>query len=320
MTWFGAEIDGPMIIVRAIHFTAAAVTVGALMFRALVAEPALRSQREARAIVDSQIRSVAWTGLAVTVASGLAWVLSLTMSLSGEGPGEAVMSGALRDVLNLTQFGLVSQVRLAFAAVLAICLALQRSALCRWIGLAAAVGLIASIAWTGHAASTLPKLGYLHLAADALHLLAAATWIGGLVPLALLLNAGRKYHLLAWASLELDAVRRFSSLGIVSVATLIVSGLINAWILVGSFRGLVDSVYGWMLMLKLVVFAIMVALATVNRLMLTPRIALPPGSAARRDALGRLTRNTVMEIALGLLLFAVVGVLGTLHPSAHLVR
>jgi copper resistance protein D len=320
MTWFGAEIDGPMIVVRAIHFAAAAVTVGALTFRAFVAEPALRPQREARAIVDTQIRSVAWSGLAVTVASGLAWVLLLTMSLSGEGPGEAVMSGALRDVLNLTQFGLVSQVRLAFAAALAICLAWQRSALCRWIGLGAAVGLIASIAWTGHAASTLPKLGYLHLAADALHLLAAATWIGGLVPLALLLNTGRKHHLLAWASLELDAVRRFSSLGIVSVATLIVSGLINAWILVGSFRGLVDTVYGWILMLKVIVFTIMVVLATVNRLMLTPRIALPPGSEAQCYALGRLTRNTVTEIALGLLVFAIVGVLGTLHPSAHLVR
>lgn len=320
MTWFGAEIDGPMIVVRAIHFAAAAVTVGALMFRAFVAEPALRCQREARAIVDTQIRSVAWTGLAVTVASGLTWVLLLTMSLSGEGPGEAVMSGALRDVLNLTQFGLVSQVRLAFAAVLAICLALQRSALSRWIGLGAAVGLMAPIAWTGHAASTLPKLGYLHLAADALHLLAAAAWIGGLVPLALLLNKGRKYHLVAWASLELDAVRRFSSLGIVSVATLIVSGLINAWILVGSFRGLVETEYGWILTLKVMVFTIMVVLATINRFMLTPRMALPPGSEAQGHALGRLTRNTVAEIGLGLLVFVIVAVLGTLHPAAHLVR
>jgi len=46
--------------------------------------------------------------------------------LSGESLGEAV-SRALRDVLNLTQFGLVSQVRLALAIVLAICLAFKRS-------------------------------------------------------------------------------------------------------------------------------------------------------------------------------------------------
>jgi putative copper resistance protein D len=317
MTWFGAEIDGPMIVVRAIHFAATAVTAGALMFRAVVAEPALRCQRDASAILEQQIRKVAWISLAIAVVSGLAWVLLLTMSLSAEGLGETVMSGALRDVLNLTQFGLVSQIRLVLAIVLAICLVFQRSALCRRLALGAAVGLIASIAWTGHAGSTPHKLGYLHLASDALHLAAAAVWIGGLVPLALLLIAGRRYHLLAWAALELELVRRFSLLGIVSVATLIVSGLINAWILVGSFAGLVVTLYGWILMLKLIVFAVMVALATVNRFRLTPQLALSRGSDAQCDALRSLTRNTVMEIALGLLVFAIVGLLGTLHPASH---
>ncbi|SHL95387.1 putative copper resistance protein D [Bradyrhizobium lablabi] len=317
MTWFGAEIDGPMIVVRTIHFAATAVTAGALMFRGVVAEPALRSQRDASAIVDSRIRKVAWISLAIAMVSGLTWVLWLTMSLSGESLGEAVMSGALRDVLNLTQFGWISQIRLALAIVLAICLVFQRSALCRGLALAAAVGLVASIAWTGHAGSTPHKLGYLHLASDALHLIAAAAWIGGLVPLALLLTAGRRYHLLAWAALELELVRRFSLLGIVSVATLIASGLINAWILVGSFAGLVVTLYGWILMLKLIVFAIMVALATVNRFRLTPQLALSRGSEAQCDALRSLTRNTVTEIALGLLVFAIVGLLGTLHPASH---
>jgi copper resistance protein D len=131
------------------------------------------------------------------------------MSLSGESLGEAVISGALRDVLNLTQFGLVSQVRLALAIVLAICLAFERSALWRWLGLAAAVSLAASIAWTGHAASTPFTLGYLHLAGDALHLAAASAWIGGLAPLVLLLGAVRCHR--GWAALELDVIRRFST-------------------------------------------------------------------------------------------------------------
>jgi putative copper resistance protein D len=318
MTLFEAEIDGLMIVVRAVHFAATAVTAGAVMFRAVVAEPALRSHREARTIVESQIRWATWIGLAISVVSGLSWVLLLTMSLSAESLGEAVMSGALRDVLNLTQFGRVSQIRLALALVLAICLVFERPLV--WLGWGAAVGLVASIAWTGHAGSTPHKLGYVHLAADVLHLSAAVAWIGGLVPLALLLNAGWRYHRLAWASLELDVARRFSLVGIVSVATLIVSGSINAWILVGSFRGLVVTAYGWILMLKLIVFAIMAVLAAVNRFWLTPRLASPPGSEGQCYALRRLTRNTVMEIALGLLVFAVVGVLGTLHPSAHLIR
>src|ERR1700730_2213294 len=167
MTWFGAEIDGPMIVVRAIHFAATAVTAGALMFRAVVAEPALRCQRDASAILEQQIRKVAWISLAIAVVSGLAWVLLLTMSLSAEGPGKAVMSGALRDVLNLTQFGLISQIRLALAIVLVICLVFERSALWRWLGLGAALGLTASIAWTGHAASKTGSTGNLHLVAAA---------------------------------------------------------------------------------------------------------------------------------------------------------
>ena len=317
MSWFGAEVDGPMIVTRTVHFAASATLAGALMFRGLVAEPALRGAAPANALVHKQVRAVAWISLAVAVASGLILVLLLTMSLSGESLGEAVMSGALRDVLNLTQFGLVAQVRLAIAVVLAICLVFERSALWRWLALAAAVSLAASIAWTGHAASTPFALGYLHLASDALHLTAASAWIGGLVPLALLLGMAR--HHKGWASLELDVIRRFSMLGIVSVAGLILSGVVNTWILVGSFRGLVETGYGQLLMLKLAAFAVMLAFAAVNRLSLTPRLAVPSDDAPQ-DVLRALSRNTWIEIALGLSIFAMVGVLGTLHPAAHLVK
>jgi len=119
--------------------------------------------------------------------------------------------------------------------------------------------------------------------------------------------------------MELDIVRRFSVLGIASVATLILSGIVNAWILVGSFRGLVVNGYGLLLMLKLAAFAVMLAFAAANRFVLTPRLTLPSDDG-RQDALRALTRNTVIEIALGLAIFAMVGVLGTLHPAAHLVQ
>jgi putative copper resistance protein D len=160
-------------------------------------------------------------------------------------------------------------------------------------------------------------LGYLHLASDALHLTAAAAWIGGLMPLALLLGASRCHQ--GWASLELDAVQRFSTFGIASVATLILSGCVNAWILVGSFRGLVVTGYGQLLMLKLAAFAVMLAFAAFNRFVLTPRLALS-SDQARQDALRALSRNTWIEIVLGLSIFAIVGVLGTMHPAAHLVQ
>src|SRR6202045_659572 len=313
MTWFGAEIDGPMIVVRAIHFAATAVTAGALIFRAVVAEPALRCQRDTSAILAQQIRKVAWISLAIAVVSGLAWVLLLTMSLSAEGPGEAVMSGALRDVLNLTQFGLISQIRLALAIALAICLAFDRLAPARWLALGLALGLIIAIAWTGHAGSTPYRLGDLHLAADALHLIAAAAWIGGLPSLVLLLAAVRGNKALAGASVAQAAAQSFSTLGVVSVGTLLLSGIVNTWILVGSFRGLLFDGYGIVLMLKLAVFAAMLGFAAVNRFWLTPQLAGSPAAAALRQ----LIRNSVIEIVLGFVIFAIVGVLGTLHPASH---
>jgi putative copper resistance protein D len=218
-------------------------------------------------------------------------------------------------VINETQFGFVSMVRLALAVFLAICLAFDRWLPARWLALASAMCLIAAVAWTGHAASTPYRIGYLHLLADALHLLGASAWTGGLMALALLLHVLSAYRASAQPALLLDVVSRFSSLGIASVATLVISGIINAWILVGSFRALVVTDYGWLLMLKIAVFLVMVTLAAVNRLSLTPRLAASDGKSVHA-----LTRNTVAEIVLGLLIFVIVGLLGTLHPAAHLVK
>ena len=81
-----------------------------------------------------------------------------------------------------------------------------------------------------------------------------------------------RHPTVAWASQARDATRRFSTLGTVSVATLMASGIVNAWILVGSVHALFVTEYGRLLMLKLGVFAIMLVFAAVNRFWLTPRL------------------------------------------------
>jgi putative copper resistance protein D len=232
--------------------------------------------------------------------------------------GEATTPEVLSTVLTQTQFGLVSEIRLGLAIVLAACLAYGRFPPADWLALAAAVGLIAAIAWTGHAGSTPGELGYLHLAADVLHLIAAASWIGGLLSLAFLLAAARREPTVGWAAVTRDAVQGFSRLGLVSVATLLATGIFNAWILVGSFHALLVTEYGRLLMLKIAVFGAMLVFAAVNRFWLTPQLACSLANATRLDALRRLTRNSVVEIALGLAIFAIVGMLGTLHPAIHL--
>lgn len=310
-------MNDPLIVIRAIHFAATAITTGTLMFQAVVAVPALHSAETAAAAVRTQIRGVAGISLAITGASGAIWVLLEAAGMSGLPFSEAITGDVLSTVVNETQFGLVFEIRFVLAIILAACLAYDRLRLARWLALASALGLVAAIAWTGHAGSTVGEMAPLHLAADALHLIASAAWIGGLVPFALLLAAARRYPGETWAWLARDATQRFSMLGIASVATLLGSGIVNAWILVGSVNGLIVTQYGRLLMLKIALFVVMVAFAAVNRLWLTPRLALSSGSAAQLEALRRLTRNSVIEIVLALMIFAIVGMLGTLHPAIH---
>jgi copper resistance protein D len=316
MEWFEAGVDGPLVVIRATHFAATAITAGTLIFRAAVAEPALRSEPTTATVLRRQSSRIAWLGLAIASASGVIWVLVQAAAMSGLPLGEAASSDVLLTVLNETQFGLVSKIRLGLAIILATCLVFDRRPLAHRLALASALGLIAAIAWTGHAGSTPGQTGSLHLTADVLHLVAAAAWLGGLVPFVLLLGAARRHQALAWASLARVAAQRFSTMGLVSVGTLLTTGIINAGILVGSFRAMLATGYGQLLMLKIVVFAVMVGFAAINRLWLTPRLKLSSKDEALK-VLRQLTRNSVLEIALGFAIFAIVGVLGTLHHAFH---
>lgn len=320
MSVLAAQIDGPLVLTRAIHFAASAATAGVLTFRGLVAEPALRPLPEESAIVRLRLTKLAWAGLAVCTVSGLVWLALETMSIADLGWGAMLKSDAIWLVLSETQFGFVTEIRAALLVLLAACLLLDRFALPCWLALVAAVGVVDALAWTGHAGSTLGQLGYLHLAADVLHLLAASVWVGGLIGLSVLFAVGRTHAAFGWGRVQFDSIRRFSVLGIVSVAVLIGSGIVNSWILVGSFRALLVTDYGQVLLLKIAAFAIMVGLATVNRLWLTPRLAPAAKDGTARRALSALTRNTLIELALALAIFAIVGVLGTLHPAVYLVH
>jgi putative copper resistance protein D len=318
MNGFGNSVGDWLIVVRAIHFAATAMVAGTLVFRAGVAEPVLALARPTASIFDMQARRVASIGLLVSVASCVAWILLEAPAMSGLSFSEAMTSDIIGTVVTETQFGLVSEIRLALALVLAACLASDRLNGARWLALASALGLVASIAWTGHAGSTAGELGTFHLIADTLHLVAAAAWIGGLVSLALLLVVVSRHRAEGWTSLLHDAARRFSALGIVSVATLLLSGIVNTAILVGSLHALLVTDYGRLLMLKMALFAVMLGFAAKNRFWLTPRLAGSSGCKREPDAVRALVRNCIIEIALGLAIFAIVGALGTIHPAIHL--
>ena len=222
----------------------------------------------------------------------------------------------VRAVLLETEFGHDWLLRLVLIALLAGLLAAEFRGMRdsrRFLKLAivlVAAGLAGTLAWAGHGIGGAGLPGSIHLAADFLHLIAAAVWVGGLLPLALMLAvAGRSVAVAHAVSL------RFSTYGIVAVGALLLTGAINTWYLAGSIRALTETDYGHLLSIKIALFLVMLALATINRLWLTPALTVDAGEKLARRALRQLRRNVVIEIGAGAVILCVVAVLGVTPPG-----
>ena len=239
--------------------------------------------------------------------SGAAWLVLLASNILGASLADVCLHGGAWPVLVDTRFGLVWCTRLVLALLLAV---LVLWPMTRGLQVAAAAALAALPALVGHAGATPGLAGDFHLLSDLTHLLAAGAWLGGLPAFAWSLWRARRTAKPAWLDFAIRVTRRFSVVGILSVGALLASGLINSWYLLGSPRDLVATDYGRLVGLKIGLFAAMVAIATVNRFYLTPRLPAVP-------ALRTLQRNSVAEICLGLCVLLFVGMLGTLPPSAH---
>ena len=67
----------PLVWVRAVHFAATLSVTGAVLFLALVAEPAFRkadNRGEVSARVRPWLLAIEWVSLALVVVSGAAWL------------------------------------------------------------------------------------------------------------------------------------------------------------------------------------------------------------------------------------------------------
>ena len=107
MEWPGAEIDGPLVVIRALHFAATATTTGILIFRAVAADAAFGPLTPAGTQVRARALRLAAAGLALAVVSGLIWLLLEAASMSGLALPQAMTPEVLSTVVNQTQFGQV---------------------------------------------------------------------------------------------------------------------------------------------------------------------------------------------------------------------
>ena len=305
--------DATLILVRALHVAALISLLGSLAFRLLVAEPALAMAGSV--LTDGErmrrsLRRIAWTSLIVAVLSGVAWLLLEAQSMSGLPLPQALSGDVLGKVLLETRFGLDGIARLALAIVLALALLVHRSRLADGIALVTAAGMLCGLAWIGRAGATHGGEIVFGLVADALHLLAAGIWLGGMLPLARLLALA--FRETSWLEVARVATRRFVSLGVASIGVLLASGLANAWFLVSGIPSLLGTPYGQVLLLKLLLFAIMAMLAAVTRQRLLPALVF---SATPFRALRELQWDAIIQALLGLAILMLGVVLGAMSPA-----
>ncbi|MEU9435570.1 copper resistance protein CopC [Streptomyces sp. NPDC048252] len=125
-------------------------------------------------------------------------------------------------------------------------------------GTVVAAGLAASWAMAEHASTGLqPGIA---MPVDVLHLLAVATWLGGLTALLVAL-----YRAPADRPVEAPAARRFSRLAFSSVLVVVATGTYQSWRQLGSWSAFTDTRYGRLLLLKIGLVALLVGVAWISR-------------------------------------------------------
>lgn len=257
------SLDLPLALACSALLLAEALTFGTLVVGLLQARPH-------RALIRA--------GFAALAVLGPAWLVLQSLDIGGT-------PAMIPVVLEVTRIGHAALLRLVlWAASFAL---LRRHPRTATLPAAAAMALHAA---SGHAAAAGdPVL----LASVLAHVLAAGAWIGGLPALWRGLAAGTEPRLL----------HRFATLGLACVLTLAGTATVQALQLAGGPLGLIGTAYGHLLLLKLALFAGLIALALRHRF-----AGLPPD---------RLRRSILIETALGVATLLAASLLSGLPPGAH---
>ncbi|AHF73839.1 Copper resistance protein D [Candidatus Sodalis pierantonius str. SOPE] len=292
LAWFAA--------CRFIHFAALIQLAGVLLFSERLAPPALQPLLR-RAFRRSQ-SGLALVGLLTAIA-----LLALQAGLMGQGWPDTLRLEVWRAVLH-TSFGQVWFWHLMLA--LATCGATLGAPASPWrypLLLMLSMAALLSLAFTGHAAMYDGLRGVAQRCNQMLHLLAVAGWLGGLWPRLLTLRWLRRARLRAGA---LTALMAYSRSGHVWVALVILTGVLNTFLVLGHWPLELGQPYSRMLLIKTAAVAAMVMLALTNRYRVVPTMRTDEPRAIKR-----LTLLTLMEIALGALALLLVSVFAMLEPQ-----
>ena len=286
-------------ICRFAHFAATMLLFGASAFVWALAPAGLARD------LTAPMRRIAAAAIVVAAITALAW-LGLEAGSMGEGWADVVNLDMLAGVLTDTAFGQIWLWRLALVAIFLVVLAFGRHDRWAFVTPASAL-LLASLGLAGHAIMQIGGVGALHRVNDALHLLVASAWVGGLVPFILCVN---RFGDPALRSQAVLATRRYSTFGHLVVALVVATGGVNVVLTLHAAPIPFATPYQTLLAAKIAMVAAMIATALFNRYVLVPRLNR---NAFR--AVAALKFNGVAEIVQAIIVITLVSVFGLLQPA-----
>ena len=319
----GMDVEAPAyVLARWLTFVALITVVGVAAFVVLVL-PRVGRQNDAdqvRDFGDRATQQAAKLGLAAGIVFLIAsvWRLYAEHAVVGGNVTMATLLSSFWGRVWITQFVIAVIVCIAFAAAHA-----SRRGGAAWLVAAiTAVVLAATPAFSGHAIAAAGNKG-LSVGLDVVHVIAAGSWLGCLltltvvgVPAALAVSSSPAGDASAPGGLSLLArlVNAFSPLALVFAGLVVATGVIAAWMRMGSFGALFHSTYGTVLLIKVGLVILVLAGGAFNWLRMRAELAHRErgGSAA-----GAFRRSAWFELTAGVLVIAVTAVLVATQTPVH---
>lgn len=251
---------GDMITIRTLLYLGYTLLLGNLFFKLFV-------YPKDRDHFTTQSWIVHWAGfIFLTLAILLSLPLQVTIE-AGVPWSNAFNSELLREVIVNTSFGQIwmfEVVLLLFLLVTSMLITLQEAPKL-WLIVSFIIGvvLILSKAFIGHAAAE-PNKG-LAVFMDFLHMLASSIWLGSLLiiafilPIDYFLNKKEEKKEIYWS-----VIQKFSRWGIAFVIILSLSGIYSSFLHVPTVDSLFSTLYGKVLVGKIVLLLVMILFATYN--------------------------------------------------------
>ena len=282
------------VALRFIHFGALMLIFGNALYCAWLAPSSLQRLLSRRFQSQQQ-----FAALISAVAALL--MFGVQSGLMGNGWGDVLRPSVWHGVLG-TQFGGVWLWQMVLATLTAGAAWLAPHKASRLLLLA--MGQFVLLAGVGHAAMNDGAAGALQRLNHALHLLCAAAWLGGLLPLLFCMQLAKG----RWQTAAIYTMMHFSRVGHYAVAGVLLTGILNTLFILG-FTLPWQTDYGQLLLFKCALVVMMVVIALANRYFLVPRFR-PEGGREQQIFI----RMTQAEVVLGALVLAAVSLFATWEP------